>query len=668
MSPFQYEELKSPTNEIRLIKLTPGLFEDDIKLQLFHAELNGRFEYRALSYTWDAPYEGLPADWDDPESKVPISINEQSFSLRKNLESALRHFQSGWKDGLVLWIDAISINQQDSKERSSAVLQMGRVYEMSQRTIVWLGPLHHLTQAGFSKLNALSEHWENQSSGCAHRPLDPKHVAEYENIVLMDFGEKDSIGQFEALAWVLDCVWWRRAWVMQEVVVAPSSMIICGNRGLKFATVENAFWQLSQHISSMPGAKLFDEGSEEQLILQHVQRRGRIASQFVRLLAAYRHKAEYPLGLLYFLSMLRLRSCSDPRDKIYAALSMTQEGRIISPDYVASPSQTYIHAAKQLINTIKNFNVLAYCEPSSADSDLPSWCPDWRKSTKPFRQPLFKKVLATRGSTHRHVYSASGNSSLTVEFENESRSLKIKGILIGSINFKGELTKFGYKAPKTWDDTDGSDLHYEREAFRATHTKSYLNDKVISCAWLHEWFNWLGSSKTNCVDLPDAASLPTIIPKEEPWTYSPRSGSDQFAQIYYRPSLLGGSLHTFRDTYWRVMCADVWITVAGAFGSRIQAGSDGDKFEPEKLLLAAGRSLPGRTFIATAGGLMGIGPEEVQIGDKIYVVLGSNVPFILRDQRNGTFTFVGECYVHGIMDGEVMKSGAFYHVDTIRIV
>jgi hypothetical protein len=31
------------------------------------------------------------------------------------------------------------------------------------------------------------------------------------------------------------------------------------------------------------------------------------------------------------------------------------------------------------------------------------------------------------------------------------------------------------------------------------------------------------------------------------------------------------------------------------------------------------------------------------------------VPFILREDKDGFFMLVGECYVHGIMDGEAMK-------------
>jgi len=44
------------------------------------------------------------------------------------------------------------------------------------------------------------------------------------------------------------------------------------------------------------------------------------------------------------------------------------------------------------------------------------------------------------------------------------------------------------------------------------------------------------------------------------------------------------------------------------------------------------------------------------IGDKMCILLGGCVPFVLRDTGDGCFRFIGECYIHGIMDGEAMES------------
>ena len=93
-----------------------------------------------------------------------------------------------------------------------------------------------------------------------------------------------------------------------------------------------------------------------------------------------------------------------------------------------------------------------------------------------------------------------------------------------------------------------------------------------------------------------------------------------------------------------------------------------------------------RRFFLTSSGYMGLGPKTTAEGDKVYVFKGSNVPFVVRrDQsvsigdddwttlvsgdENGSnehnrstasctfesFQMVGDCFVYGAMDGEVLE-------------
>jgi hypothetical protein len=53
---------------------------------------------------------------------------------------------------------------------------------------------------------------------------------------------------------------------------------------------------------------------------------------------------------------------------------------------------------------------------------------------------------------------------------------------------------------------------------------------------------------------------------------------------------------------------------------------------------------------------MGMGKPQKE--DKVYVLRGGKLPFVLRPHENidGHFSVVGHCYVHGFMDGELLKS------------
>ncbi|EEU46690.1 uncharacterized protein NECHADRAFT_77319 [Fusarium vanettenii 77-13-4] len=64
---------------------------------------------------------------------------------------------------------------------------------------------------------------------------------------------------------------------------------------------------------------------------------------------------------------------------------------------------------------------------------------------------------------------------------------------------------------------------------------------------------------------------------------------------------------------------------------------------------------------STAKGLIGLGNRDIQVGDFICVLGGGSMPFILRQvEGHGgdiAYQYIGQAYVHGIMDGEVMNEG-----------
>ena len=53
----------------------------------------------------------------------------------------------------------------------------------------------------------------------------------------------------------------------------------------------------------------------------------------------------------------------------------------------------------------------------------------------------------------------------------------------------------------------------------------------------------------------------------------------------------------------------------------------------------------------TIGRLMASVPRTTEVGDRIMILSGSNVPFVLRSVDDH-YRLIGPCYVHGIMDGE----------------
>ena len=68
-----------------------------------------------------------------------------------------------------------------------------------------------------------------------------------------------------------------------------------------------------------------------------------------------------------------------------------------------------------------------------------------------------------------------------------------------------------------------------------------------------------------------------------------------------------------------------------------------------------------RRFFVTETGMPALGPRDMQKGDAVAILAGGRVPYVLRKKSGTTpdgldiFSFVGECYVQGVMHGELLK-------------
>lgn len=125
---FKHQPLDDPRTSIRLLKIHPGS-GDTIQCGLTQGLLGDR-AYYCLSYTW-AP--------DKPRHQ--ILVNGGSFQVGDNLWRFLRAARSA---GFAhpMWIDAICINQIDTKEKNHQVNRMREIYSGTARTFVWLGALN----------------------------------------------------------------------------------------------------------------------------------------------------------------------------------------------------------------------------------------------------------------------------------------------------------------------------------------------------------------------------------------------------------------------------------------------------------------------------------------------------------------------------------------------
>ncbi|KAJ4298011.1 hypothetical protein N0V90_005910 [Kalmusia sp. IMI 367209] len=135
------------------------------------------------------------------------------------------------------------------------------------------------------------------------------------------------------------------------------------------------------------------------------------------------------------------------------------------------------------------------------------------------------------------------------------------------------------------------------------------------------------------------------------------------------------------SAFWKTMCGGMMTSEAAEMRVRRVEDTDFSSYECWKAWIDSGLSpsllLPvvddfqepfsavtaGRSFIRTKKGYIGFVSEKSTKGNLIAVFPGGKVPYVLRPRarvedmvavtnNNRRFTFLGDAYVHGIMDGE----------------
>lgn len=136
MTPLS-SEIHHPLEEgqIRLIK-PENYDEGNIRYNMITAYIDSCPDYLALSYVC-----GQSANSEE------IMVNGLPFLIKPNLRDGLERlviiFGIVEKRSLFIWIDAICINQDDSKEKASQIYDMHIIFSRAEEVIVWLGHIPH---------------------------------------------------------------------------------------------------------------------------------------------------------------------------------------------------------------------------------------------------------------------------------------------------------------------------------------------------------------------------------------------------------------------------------------------------------------------------------------------------------------------------------------------
>ena len=210
MDPSLYQRLEHP-DSIRLLILEPGNRNCPIVCRLEETRLSAKPKYAAVSYTWG-----------EPVLSHSICINGRALGVRYNLYMALQHFRR-MNRTLTLWIDALSINQNDIAERNQQVRIMGHIYRNSPLTIVWLREEKESDSCALKILKRCDVLAKDNTI-----TLGAKHLRISELIFKEDPANADNY--VSSLHGILVSHWFGRLWIVQEFALSPQIIMCCGDK------------------------------------------------------------------------------------------------------------------------------------------------------------------------------------------------------------------------------------------------------------------------------------------------------------------------------------------------------------------------------------------------------------------------------------------------------
>lgn len=232
---FKYPKLKR--GQIRLLKPEAddlsGLKWELESVQLLDGDGDDKAgcpcDYDTLSYVWGEPGEG----------EFHITCNGKTLKVWENLYSALpclaRQLRQEGSSPRRIWIDAVCINQSDEAEKLKQIDRMSAIYRRARQVIVWLGPGRGKgdNDAAIALLPLLGQ----IGAATLKYFMDPRKLEpDFSGMEVPDA----SSPVWEILGEIFFSEWYTRLWVVQELVLARSSVALLGDSTIDLHTLANS--------------------------------------------------------------------------------------------------------------------------------------------------------------------------------------------------------------------------------------------------------------------------------------------------------------------------------------------------------------------------------------------------------------------------------------------
>ncbi|KAK4122210.1 hypothetical protein N657DRAFT_494594 [Parathielavia appendiculata] len=637
LRPFAYTSLGD--DQMRVLHLLPRGNSATVRCELEHVSLDKRLIYEAMSYTWGPQH---PEEvWFCKTVYInnhPLRVTQRVYDLLLNRSPAF--------SPRTIWIDAICINQKDDLEKGRQVALMHQIFSRASRVTVSLGeaPNAHLAIDLLFELSHLFKNYDMTDAELWERYTPERRSA-----------------RWLALGDMMEHPYFTRIWIVQEVAANENVHVVYGGQLINWDTLMRVLPPLlmANRLSMLV----------EDTAVVGTKRIALINGFHIITMDKVREATQNddPPNLADMLVPCWTLQGSDRRDKIFALWALASDGDndLVRPDYTKTDAQVFTDAAVYMGLRGTGQDMLRVLGCAGIGwlrdvPDIPSWAPDW--------STVGRSMIGAFPQQSTNQYRPYGDletSALRV-IAGDSMMLELDAIIVVepikhmTREFQRPMaqTKHGYL-------TDINQMARLTEIWVAEAlclVGDHLGHDVAKVIYpptgqtLEEAF-W----RTLIVDFAtysgDASMAPTKQNRPAPAAYG----------AYYRDYL---AYHISNPDAAEVMASPTLLAVLSSL--MVRRHRDAEYFDPQDdmdrprksgLWATAVQShcLSRKLAITGENGLLALVPPGSEAGDTIAIVPGVMTPLIVRPVGQCTVdndevaklavSLVGECYVHGLMDG-----------------
>ena len=332
-SDYQWTPLTNPNCSTRLFTLLPGAPASPIQCKLFEVDLPIQQPYTALSYEWGPRTTGNA-----------VCIDEGIFHIQRNLNTFLLQLRSrlASDQALTLWVDAICIDQMSTQEKNHQVRMMGKIFSQAKEVIAWLGESSDRISRLFDRVegSSLRHELETQSNNTADSIY---HTAARNNRCSLQSLQEvcwyDTYKDFHSdLSDLAAASYWRRGWIVQEVVLAREVSLLCGTAHISDTGVATLCCIICRYLATQqPDTKTMNQMNRLCMVFLN---RMRFLDP-----GAVDERHDW-MALDHLIRHHSLSETHDPRDKVYAFVGMAQD---LEQDFIVDYNKSFRQITVEII-------------------------------------------------------------------------------------------------------------------------------------------------------------------------------------------------------------------------------------------------------------------------------------------------------------------------------